>query len=169
MMSLGMIKMVSASKTKDLHPLHILSNELGTFCSKEYNQVLSESWKLSSQGNITAIIISINISCQEVCVIITASKLGRRSMLLKPTYSFSWMMPKLVESLGSVNCVVRLLWSTKYTRPLLVRRISQPSSSGPRSSSCSSSWDASLGKRNKPLFGNKVSAKYSHLLSFKSC
>lgn len=41
---------------------------------------------------------------------------------------------KLAERRGSVNCVVLLLWSTKYTRPVAVFRISQPGGSGPSSS-----------------------------------
>lgn len=51
---------------------------------------------------------------------------------------------------GSVNCVVRLLWSTKYRFPELVTRISQPEGRGPRSTlrgasfgtrgSCQDTW-----------------------------
>lgn len=41
---------------------------------------------------------------------------------------------KLAERRGSVNCVVRLLWSTKYTLPVAVFRISQPGGRGPSSS-----------------------------------
>lgn len=41
---------------------------------------------------------------------------------------------RLAERRGSVNCVVRLLWSTKYTLPVAVFRISQPGGRGPSSS-----------------------------------
>lgn len=41
---------------------------------------------------------------------------------------------RLAERRGSVNCVVLLLWSTKYTRPVAVFRISQPGGRGPSSS-----------------------------------
>lgn len=40
----------------------------------------------------------------------------------------------MAERRGSVNCVVRLLWSTKYTLPVAVFRISQPGGKGPSSS-----------------------------------
>lgn len=51
---------------------------------------------------------------------------------------FSCSRCKFWDSLGSVNCVVLLLWSTKYTRPLVVLLTSQPSGMGPKSSSLSS-------------------------------
>ena len=50
------------------------------------------------------------------------------------THTRCCSMLRLAEYRGSVNWVVRLLWSTKYTRPLCVCRVSQPGGSGPRSS-----------------------------------
>ena len=44
-------------------------------------------------------------------------------------------MSGLAVSRGSVNCVVLLLWSTKYVRPVAVCLDSHPGGSGPRSSS----------------------------------
>lgn len=54
-------------------------------------------------------------------------------LLTKCTYILFWTRSILVVNLGSVNWVVRLLWSTKYKRPVPVHLASQPGGNGPKS------------------------------------
>lgn len=78
---------------------------------------------------------------------------------------------KLAERRGSVNCVVLLLWSTKYTRPVAVFRISQPGGSGPSSSQFTLLRSLHTHTRKKsmvhnlpPLFLNPLDVKMLELM-----
>lgn len=80
-------------------------------------------------------------------IIILHSCLIALNLSTRYTY-FSRLLIIWLDSLGSVNCVVLLLWSTKYTRPLCVCLISHPLGRGP------SSFANSLACKSRGILGS---------------